>query len=73
MIRTVPPLLLLLLLTGCSERLVRVLPYEREYLAKEIMTYAPMEARSEQQDHVFMIRESARGAQGGFQGGCGCR
>jgi len=58
---------------SCSDRLVRVMPYEREYLAQEKMQFDPFPARAEQEGHVFLIREASAGGESAFQGGCGCR
>ena len=63
----------LLLLAGCSEKLVRVQPYEKEYFSQDKMSLAPVEARAEQEGHIFLIREASAGGDSGFQGGCGCR
>ena len=64
---------IVLLLSGCSEKLVRVLPFEKEYFAQDKMKYDPLEARAEQQGHIFLIREASAGGESSFQGGCGCR
>ncbi|RMD46902.1 MAG: DUF4266 domain-containing protein [Aquificota bacterium] len=61
------------LLTSCSEKLVRVLPFEREYFAQQKMQFDPVSSRSEQEGHVFLIREASAGGESSFQGGCGCR
>jgi len=66
-------LIALLLLGGCSEKLVRVKPYEKEYFAQDKMRPDPIEARAEQEGHVFLIREASAGGDSTFQGGCGCR
>lgn len=58
---------------GCSQKLVRVMPYEKEYLSQDKMKLAPLDARAEQEGHVFLIREAASGGDSAFQGGCGCR
>jgi len=42
-------LIALLLLSGCSERLVRVMPYEKEYFAQDKMRLSPVDARAEQE------------------------
>ena len=62
-----------LLLTGCSEKLVRVMPYEKEFFAQEKVCLSPLELRSEQEGHIFLIREASAGGESSFQGGCGCR
>ena len=68
-------LLLIPLLTtfSCSEKLVRVQPYEREYFAQDKMLVEPIDASAEQEGHVFLIREASAGGESTFQGGCGCR
>ncbi len=60
-------------LMGCSEKLVRVMPYEREFFAQEKMLISPIDVRAEQEGHVFLIREASAGGEASFQGGCGCR
>jgi len=60
-------------LTGCSEKLVRVMPYEKEFFAQEKMSLSPLELRAEQEGHIFLIREASAGGESSFQGGCGCR
>lgn len=66
-------LMLLLAVTACSEHLAVVKPYERERLASQKMLFSPMEAASEYETHVFLIREASEGGDSAFQGGCGCR
>lgn len=66
-------LIALLLLSGCSESLVRVMPYEKEYFAQDKMRLSPVDARAEQEGHIFLIREASAGGDSSFQGGCGCR
>jgi len=61
------------LFTGCSEKLVRVMPYEKENFAKDIMKLSPLDERQEQEGHIFLIREASAGGDSAFQGGCGCR
>jgi len=63
----------LLLLSGCSDKLVRVMPYEKEYFAEDKMSLSPLPERAEQEGHIFLIRESSAGGDSSFQGGCGCR
>lgn len=59
-------------LTGCSSIEPWVKPYERERLADPIMQLDPNPVSSSYMDHVFEVREGARGATGGSGGGCGC-
>ena len=66
-------IVLLFWLGGCSEKLVRVKPYEKEYFAQDKMHVDPIAARAEQEGHVFLIREASAGGDSTFQGGCGCR
>ena len=47
-------------------------PYEREHLADPIMSIDPDPVSSSYMDHVFEVREGAKGATGGAGGGCGC-
>lgn len=53
--------------------LVRVMPYEKEYLAQDKMKLSPLPERAEQEGHIFLIREASAGGESTFQGGCGCR
>lgn len=66
-------LFFLLIFSGCSEQLVRVLPFEKEYFAQDKMSLSPLDARAEQEGHIFLIREASAGGDSAFQGGCGCR
>ena len=58
---------------GCSDKLVRVMPYEKEYFAQDKMSLSPISERAEQEGHIFLIREASAGGESSFQGGCGCR
>jgi len=58
---------------GCSEHLVRVMPYEKEYFAQDKMSLSPLGERAEQEGHIYLIREASAGGESAFQGGCGCR
>ena len=60
-------------MSACSQKLVRVMPYEKEYFAQEKMSLSPIAEQSEQEGHVFLIREASAGGNSSFQGGCGCR
>jgi hypothetical protein len=76
----IPPLRLLsglalaglaLLSSGCAiEPWVK--PYERERLADPIMQFSRDALAEKHRDHVFTVREGARGATGVQGGGCGC-
>ncbi len=72
---------ILLLLTGAATVLAAsgckpiepwVKPYERERLADPVMAMDPDPVSSSYMDHVYEVREGARGATGGAGGGCGC-
>jgi len=64
--------LCLLCLSACSTVEPWVKPYEREYLADEIMRFERNPVSSAYLIHVYQAREGARGAEGGNGGGCGC-
>jgi hypothetical protein len=49
-----------------------VKPYERANLADPIMSFSRDPVASRYRDHVYDVREGARGASGGGGGGCGC-
>ena len=66
-------LIVALFMMGCSEKLVRVMPYEKEYFAQDKMSLSPIGERAEQEGHIFLIREASAGGESAFQGGCGCR
>ena len=53
---------------GC----VRVKAYERELLAKPIMTFQPDPYEDVLDLHMLEAREAAVGGYGGAGGGCGC-
>jgi hypothetical protein len=61
-----------LLLSACAPIEPWVKPYERENLADPIMAIDPDPVSSSYMDHVFEVREGAKGASGGAGGGCGC-
>lgn len=59
------------LLAGCAiEPWVK--PYERERLADPIMKFSRNALADKHREHVFDVREGARGATGVQGGGCGC-
>jgi hypothetical protein len=62
----------LLVLQGCASLEPWVKPYEREHLADPVMSLDPDPVSSSYMDHVFEVREGAKGATGGSGGGCGC-
>jgi len=49
-----------------------VKPYERERLADPIMAFDRNPISSAYMDHVFEVRNAARGGNGAAGGGCGC-
>jgi len=64
-------LLSALLLGGCGiEPWVK--PYERERLADPIMQSSRDALADKHHEHVYDVREGARGATGIQGGGCGC-
>jgi len=65
-------LLATLLLAGCGSIQPWVKPYEREHLADPIMSFDRNPVQSVYLDHVFEVREGAKGATGSVGGGCGC-
>lgn len=65
-------LLLLMGLAGCSSIDPWVMPYEREALADPIMSVSREPLIDRHRQHVFEVREGARGASIGAGGGCGC-
>jgi len=66
-------LLSLIVLAGCTEKLIRVQPYEMEHFAQDKMRFTPLDSRSVFETHIYSIREASAGGLSGFQGGCGCR
>lgn len=66
--KTVMGLLLLLVATGCAG----VKPYEREMLADPLMSFARDPISERYLQHVYEVREGARGAGVAQGGGCGC-
>ncbi len=65
-------LALALLVAGCSSIEPWVKPYERERLADPIMNPARDLLSAKHHEHVYEVREGARGANGVQGGGCGC-
>jgi hypothetical protein len=59
------------LCSGCSTE-PWVKPYERERLADPMMQFSREVLADKQRDHVYSVREGARGATGVQGGGCGC-
>ena len=59
------------LLGGCAVE-PWVKPYEREWLADPIMSFSRDPISDNYLQHVYDVREAARGAGAGQGGGCGC-
>jgi hypothetical protein len=59
---------------GCAFKPIEpwVKPYERERLADPVMKASLDELPGRQRDHIYAVREGARGATGVQGGGCGC-
>ena len=70
-VRIVFNIILLLALSACSIQ-PWVKPYERANLADPIMSFSKDPISEAYIQHVYQARESARGAEGGTGGGCGC-
>ena len=62
----------MLALCGCASIQPWVKPYERERLADPIMSFNPNPISTAYMDHVFEVRNAARGGTGAAGGGCGC-
>jgi len=62
----------LLGLQACVDFKPWVKPYERDALADPIMSLSRHGYADTYMHHVYQARESARGAEGGTGGGCGC-
>jgi hypothetical protein len=60
------------LLAGCGSIEPWVKPYERERLASPIMKFSRDGLADRHRDHIYDVREGARGATGVQGGGCGC-
>ncbi len=59
-------------LQGCAPIEPWVKPYERERLADPMMQLSRDTLAERHRDHVYTVREGARGATGVQGGGCGC-
>ncbi len=59
-------------LGACASIEPWVKPYERERLADPIMAFDRNPISSSYMDHVFEVRNAARGGNGAAGGGCGC-
>ena len=65
-------LLLIVLLLGACAKEPWVRPYEREALADPLMSFSQDPLADSARNHVFEVREGARGAEQSQGGGCGC-
>jgi len=70
--RPVALLSMIVILTGCARMMPDVKPYEREQLADPIMSFSRDALSDQHLDHVYEVREGARGATVSQGGGCGC-
>lgn len=61
----------LLATAGCSVQ-PWVMPYERDRIADPIMSFERDPISDAFTNHVYEVRESARGATSSSGGGCGC-
>lgn len=59
-------------LAGCSPIQPWVKPYQREHFADPIMSFDPHPASAAYLDHIYAVRQAARGGTGATGGGCGC-
>lgn len=59
-------------LSACEGITPWVKPYERQNLATPAMAWSRDGLSDGYMHHVYQARESARGAEGGSGGGCGC-
>lgn len=64
--------LFLVLMVASSVGCTLVKPYQREYLAKPVMSLAEAPEAALLEQHVFEYREGSAGGYGGGGGGCGC-
>lgn len=60
------------LLSGCAAVEPWVKPYERERLSDPVMKFSRDALSDRHREHVYVVREGARGATGSQGGGCGC-
>jgi hypothetical protein len=61
-------LLLVLLTAGCTT----VKPWQRGYLAKDVMTSPHDSLRSSLDNHIYFSKEGSSGGGQAAGGGCGC-
>lgn len=62
----------LVVLNGCAALKPSVKPYEREALADPLMSVSRDPLSDKYLEHVYDVREAARGGGTGQGGGCGC-
>lgn len=67
-----PSLFASLLLSSCSQHLVRVKPYERGFLANPLMDAGRDPLLLTMTQHAYFSREASFGGGGVGGGGCGC-
>ncbi len=61
-----------LLLSSCSQKLVRVKPYQRKNLANPLMDAGRDPLLMAMTQHAYFSREASFGGGGVGGGGCGC-
>lgn len=64
--------LTVVLMSSCSQQLVRVKPYERGHLANPLMDAGRDPLLLTMTQHAYFSREAAFGGGGVGGGGCGC-
>jgi hypothetical protein len=69
-IRILVMLTAMLAMLGCGR--IDVKPYEREQLANPLLSFSRDPISDQYLDHVYEVREGARGASITTGGGCGC-
>jgi uncharacterized protein DUF4266 len=65
-------LLVAFAMNGCAALRPSVKPYERDALADPLMSFSRDPLSEKYLQHVYDVREAARGASVGQGGGCGC-
>jgi hypothetical protein len=65
-------ILIMLVVAGGGAGCTRVKPYERELLAKPMMTFQADPHEDVLDNHMIEAREGAVGGYGSAGGGCGC-
>jgi hypothetical protein len=59
-------------LTGCTNLIRPVAPWERGNLAADVMVNEPMAPQAAVEEHVYASKEGTMGGYGKGGGGCGC-